>query len=293
MRFDMLEASQGTLPLVYHRPWENKEPTRTFSVQVEGIGTFTDEKAPLPTNPSPKASPGERSADFNLSSPASLPSVFNWCSQGGCTPVRNQGSCGSCWAFATTGVFESAIKIQDGLGRDLSEQYLVSCNTEGWGCNGGWWAFDYFGTEVPPGEPAGGAVYEADFPYQASNVACNPPHPHHEKIASWSYAGGGSSVPAVATLKQAIYTYGPVAVGVCTGSAFHNYSGGVFGIDESSSCPSPSNPISHGVVIVGWDDSRGSSGAWRLKNSWGGYWGESGYMWIEYGTPMWASVPHM
>jgi inhibitor of cysteine peptidase len=181
-------------------------------------------------------------------------------------------------------VVESAIKTQDGVGRSLADQYLVSCNTEGWGCNGGWWAFDYFADKVPPGEPAAGAVYEADFPYQAADVACNPPHPHHEEIASWSYVDSWDSVPSVATLKQAIYDHGPVAAAVCVGSAFHNYDSGVFDTEEGSSCPNPNNPINHGVVLVGWDDTRGSNGAWRLKNSWGAYWGEGGYMWIEYGT---------
>ena len=86
----------------------------------------------------------------------------------------------------------------------------------------------------------------------------------------------------VTTLKQAIYDYGPVSAAICVGYAFHYYDGGVFDTDETSSCP-PGNPVDHGVVLVGWDDNRGSSGAWLLKNSWGPYWGEDGYMWIEYG----------
>ena len=67
-----------------------------------------------------------------------LPSSFNWCDLGACPPVRNQGGCGSCWAFGTVGPLESNILIHGGDAPDLSEQYLVSCNSDGWGCGGGW-----------------------------------------------------------------------------------------------------------------------------------------------------------
>ncbi|MGD2146181.1 MAG: C1 family peptidase, partial [Anaerolineae bacterium] len=285
MRFAMVEAGKGTLPLVYHRPWESKEPLRAFSVQLEGVGAFSGLE-PSPTiraQPTPQAGSSEIADDFNLGATNSLPSAFDWCSQGGCTSVKNQGQCGSCWAFATSGVVESAIKLQDGTTRDLSEQYLVSCNTDEWGCEGGWWAFDYFIDAVPPGEPEAGSVYESDFPYVASNADCNSPHPHHEELVSWSYVGGSGSVPSVSSLKQDIYDHGPVVAGVCTGSAFVGYDDGVFETDESPACPWY-NPVDHAIVLVGWDDNRGSSGAWRLKNSWGSWWGESGYMWIGYGV---------
>ena len=170
-----------------------------------------------------------------------------------------------------------AIKIRDSVTRDLSEQYLISCNTEGWGCRGGFWAHDYHGNRVPPGEPAAGAVYEGDFPYQAADVACNAPHSHHEQISSWSYVSGWG-VPTVSAVKQAIQDHGPVAAGVCVGDAFLNYGGGIFRTDESSACPYGSN---HGVVLVGWDDGEG---VWYLRNSWGPAWGENGYMRIAYGT---------
>ncbi len=285
MQFKVLEAGVSTLPLVYHRPWEEETaPLGSFSIQVEGVGAFIEGPKSLADHrvtATPEPSYGERTITedapgWRLSpSTQSLASSFNWCSQGGCTSVKNQGSCGSCWAFATAGVMESAIKIRDGVGRDLSEQHLVSCNTNGWGCSGGWWAFDYY---VDQGESDDGAVYEADFPYQAADVGCSPPYPHHETITHW----GGASA-SVSGIKQAIQDHGPIAVAVCVGSAFHDYQGGVFQTDESSSCPDD-KPINHGVVLVGWDDSRGSSGAWRLKNSWGSYWGEGGYMWIGYGV---------
>jgi hypothetical protein len=189
--------------------------------------------------------------------------------------VRDQGSCGSCWAFGTVGPLESRILIQDGVSRDLSEQYLVSCNTDGWGCNGGWWAHDYHEWKYPAGEPGPGAVYEADFPYTATDEACNPPHTHYETITDWVYIGNDSSIPATDAIKQAIYTYGPVAAAVCVDSNFQSYTGGVFNPRR------PCNSINHAIVLVGWDDA---DGAWILRNSWGPNWGENGYMRIAYGA---------
>ena len=147
---------------------------------------------------------------------SSLPAALDWCDQGGCTPIKDQRQCGSCWAFATAGVVESSIVIHDGITRDLAEQYLVSCNTQAWGCDGGSAAFDYFVRRAPPLEPGAGAVYEPDFPYVAVDAPCNSPYSHHEKLASWAYVAG-QLYPSVGAIKQAIYDHGPVWVTVCVG----------------------------------------------------------------------------
>lgn len=193
-----------------------------------------------------------------------LPSKWDWRENNGDTPVKNQGNCGSCWAFATVGPLEANIRIKDNKVVDLSEQFLVSCNKNGWGCNGGFWAHDY---HVNPG-----AVLESDFPYQAKEVACKTtPHPY--KIKSYSYVSS-SSMPSVDAIKSAIYNYGPVTAGVTADSYFQSYRSGVFDHDTNAN-------INHGIVLVGWDDSLG---AWILKNSWGTNWGINGYMYIKYGV---------
>lgn len=268
LRFVGLAEGETTLTLVYRRPWEKtEESVDAFSLHVRVVPPFADLTAALPVSAPPAPAVDEDS------SVTALPTSFNWCDQNGCTPIKNQGNCGSCWAFGTVGPLESNIKIKDGLTKDLAEQYLVSCNTDGWGCNGGWWAHDYHQWKIPSGEPDAGAVYEADFPYTASDSPCNPPHPHHEKITSWAYVGSSNGVPPTADIKQAIYDHGPVAAAVCVGTAFQNYSGGIFQTNECTQ-------VNHAIVLVGWDDT---GGYWILRNSWGTSWGESGYMRIKYG----------
>ena len=215
-------------------------------------------------------------ARFNPCTPSlNLPDYFDWRDENGCTPIKNQLNCGSCWAFATVAPLESAILIEDEIEVDLSEQWLVSCNTDGWGCDGGWWAHDYhmWKTDVC-GDT--GAVLESDFPYVGYEAPCNCPYPHEYLVTNWMYIGSSSGVPSVDSLKQAIYDYGPISVGIYANDAFHAYTGGVF-----NSCTT--GPINHGVVLIGWDDNQGSDGVWFLRNSWGTSWGEDGYMKIEYG----------
>ena len=204
-----------------------------------------------------------------------LPSAFDWREFGGCTPVRNQGGCGSCWAFATVGSLESNILIVDGVAVDLSEQWLVSCNGSGWGCDGGWWAHAYheWRTDVCDGT---GAVSEAYFPYVAYDSPCNCPYPHPYTIESWAFIGPEREVADTNAIKQAILEYGPVTAAMYADYTFSAYTGGVFNQGALM-------PPNHGVVLVGWDDSLGAEGAWRLRNGWGSFWGEDGYMWIEYG----------
>lgn len=182
------------------------------------------------------------------------------------TPVRNQGSCGSCWTFGTVGVFESALAVKAGIKTDLSEQYLLSCNTQGYSCNGGWWVHEMH--QNP------GAVPESAFPYAASKVACKSGLPHNYKISSWGYVAGQNATPSYEALKTAIYNYGAVAAAVAVDSYFQSYKGGVFNRVSTAQ-------INHAIVLVGWDDA---SKSLLLRNSWGSGWGEGGYMWITYGS---------
>jgi predicted secreted protein len=269
LRFAAVGKGRATLRLVYARPWETAAaPAKSFSLEVRAAGPSKDVSYPQPAAEEPLAAPA------GGASLTALPSSYNWCSLVGCTPVRDQGNCGSCWAFGTVGSLEQSILIQDAASLDLAEQYLVSCNTDGWGCSGGFWAHDYHEWKFSPPETVAGAVYESEFPYTATDAPCGGPYTHHQPIADWVYIGNSSSVPSTDAIKQAILDHGPVSAAVCVNSAFQSYTDGVF------------NPlgwcftINHAIVLTGWDDSLG---AWRLRNSWGPDWGEDGYMWIAYG----------
>ncbi len=202
-----------------------------------------------------------------------LPPAWNWQDQNGVTAVRDQGACGSCWAFGAIGSFESFLRIDQDTITDLSEQHLVSCNSWGWGCNGGWWPHDML---VNPG-----AVLETDFPYTATDAPCGGPYTYAFQLTGWAYVDGDNKVPTVDKIKEAIYQYGPVCAAVYVGSFFQGYTSGVFDKNEApGDCGcAPSSPVNHAILLTGWDDTKG---AWRLKNSWGTGWGESGYMWIKY-----------
>lgn len=284
--FKGLQAGHTRLTLVYQRPWEaplaaatsvaSTEPTYSLDVHVAGRFSGTYEPS-VPVAESPAAA-------LQGSAVQAAPSHLNLCDPGDgsfsrCTPIKNQESCGSCWAFATVGVFENLLQFGDASRTpDLSEQYLVSCNSRGWGCSGGWDVFDYFvGEYRTPPETAAGAVYEDAFPYQAADVPCGSlPHQHHEKLSSWSRVPSTTYVPPVDALKEAMQSHGPLWVTVCADSGFSWYTGGIF---RGSNC----GGINHAVVLVGWDDN-GGDGYWLLRNSWGPWWGDRGYMRIAYGA---------
>lgn len=183
------------------------------------------------------------------------------------SPIENQGSCGSCWAFSIAATFQDALAIK-GIPRDLSEQYMVSCNPYGYSCNGGF--FEAHNMHMSPK----GGVNQADMPYTATNGSCKPSLTYHEKISSWSYLAGGNK-PSIEDLKAAIYKYGTISVGVSASNSWSSYRGGVF-----NGCQSGNPQLNHAVNLVGWDDAQG---VFIMRNSWGTNWGMSGYGYWPYG----------
>lgn len=204
-----------------------------------------------------------------------LPSSFNWVEQGGVTPVKDQSSCGSCWAFAATAELESHMLIRYGVSLNLSEQQVVSCNSWGAGCGGGWAfaAYDVFQDE--------GAVLEECHPYLAADppaAACR-----QSEFDSYAWITGYRSIANNVTQIKTALLDGPVCTGIDASAAFEAYAGGCF--DE------PGADLNHLVLIVGWDDRAcGGTGAWLIKNSWGPGFGESGYIWVKYGAALVGSA---
>ncbi len=192
----------------------------------------------------------------------SLPAAYT----GYATTPKNQGACGSCWAFAAIGLLESMILKNDGIEVDLAEQHMVNCNPFNWGCGGGFWPNDMLVDT--------GAVYESCYPYTATDAPCVPGCPIAYTIQSWGFVTADWVVPSVEEIKQAIYTYGALQVGVYADRVMQAYVSGVI-----NKCKRNVNYTNHAVMLVGWDDAKG---AWLMKNSWGTGWGENGYCWITY-----------
>lgn len=194
---------------------------------------------------------------------------FDWRTQNGVTPIRNQGGCGSCWAFAAAAAYEGSSVLRSGTsGLNISEQHMVSdCHPDG-DCDGGWWGpvFERYLTE--------GTVDEGAFRYQASNSSCPNLSSLPYRTLNWGYAGPRRAVPTIREIKLALTEHGPLSVGVRVTAGFQAYTGGVFTDSDTRS-------VNHAVTIIGWSDQRG---AWLIKNSWGTMWGDNGYMWIDYDT---------
>lgn len=268
--------------LVYHRPWEaDVTPRMTLKLEFKEGQNKIDLTDPTPE----KEIIGDDEQPLepiDVPHLKGLPSKWDWRDKGIVTEVRDQGSCGSCWAFGTVGIMESALaKAGRGL-KNLSEQFLVSCNTRGWNCSrGGLTASMFHYDTLAKSQTKIGAVTEKAMPYTATDGSCTVALNHPYTLAKWSFIGGTSdwAMPTTQELKDAIYAYGPVMAGVCVGPGWYGYKGGVYGTNDTN-CGTWSN---HYVILVGWDDTQGANGVWIIKNSFGTYWGDKGYMYLPYG----------
>jgi len=214
-----------------------------------------------------------------------LPASFDWRAQGKVTPVRDQSSCGTCWAFGTMASFESRTWIQAGSQNDFSEQNLVCCTDPSWTylplppkgrCSNGGWDFIAVDTLIKKG-----ARLETCDPYNTSTInteAC--------RGCDTSYKATGfrtvceTAAGNEAAIKDAIYNFGPVE------AAFY-YSGGTVYSGYIIHNPGSGSWRNHLICIVGWDDSfsyGGTTGAWIIKNSWGTSAGQDGYYYMTYGS---------
>ena len=197
------------------------------------------------------------------------------------TSVKNQGNCGSCWAFAVVGVLEAMININSNnpnLDYDLSEQFLVSCNGMGWGCNGG-----PAGTEPAEWIRLNGIPDEACFTYRATNADCNLRCSDWANRLKYFRTVDDVCIDADTDKIKLALTEGPVGTALQVGILqLRFYKGGNLG-DWKSGNTDLDMPLNHGVVIVGYDDAR-NGGSWHWKNSWGTGWGEAGYGWMKYGA---------
>jgi C1A family cysteine protease len=197
------------------------------------------------------------------------PATFDWRNLEGIsyvTPVKNQGSCGSCWAFATTAGLESQVMMATGgMPIDLSEQILVSCSGVG-SCSGGSSAAaSSFIRDT-------GLPLESCLQYTATNNLCSNACLNWENdtqsINEWHPASAN-----INDIRNAVYSYGPVIATMYVYNDFYSYRSGVYSYATGSYVGA------HAVLVVGYDDIQQ---AFIVKNSWGSGWGEAGYFMISY-----------
>jgi len=198
-----------------------------------------------------------------------LPDSVDWVAAGAVTPVKNQGQCGSCWSFSTTGALEGRYFINGNPLTSFSEQELVSCDTTNNGCNGGWMddAFAWV-------QNNGGITSEGAYPYVSGegNVpTCSGTGGSVANSAPSGYTDVASG--SVSALMTAVANQ-PCSIAIDASSAnFQNYAGGVY----TAAC---GTSLDHGVLVVGYGTSGGID-YWKVKNSWGPSWGDAGYILIE------------
>jgi len=191
-----------------------------------------------------------------------LPASFSWRGSGAVSPVKDQGTCGSCYAFSFVETLSGAYFLRYKKLMEFSQQYIVDCGTPflNNGCDGG------MVRNVMQLVIKNGIATAKDYPYTAKGGSCQKKPVQSLKAKLVKINSNERD------LMQAIHTYGPVTAGMCASPpSFQHYSGGIY------ECTSAMD-LDHEVTITGWGiDGRGNK-YWEVKNTWGNRWGEDGFL---------------
>jgi len=223
--------------------------TATEFKQLYASGTFADAR---------------QESKLSMRRMYALPDSVDWRNKGAVTPVKDQGQCGSCWAFSTTGALEGFNFVKTGELLSLSEQQIVDCATDNYGCQGGWM------TKAMTYAASNGVELESDYPYTAKDGKCKYAKKKAHKVNSGFDAVTPKSSDA---LKEALVT-APVSIAIeADQDVFQFYKSGVI----SAGCGAN---LDHGVLAVGYQKV-GVLEGFIVKNSWGSDWGVDGYVFIS------------
>jgi len=198
--------------------------------------------------------------------------TWDWRTKGAVSSVKNQGQCGSCWAFSTAATVEGCVVV-DGKGgkgplQDVSEQEIVDCATGNYGCDGGWPQ-----TALKWVESTKGLCSEASYPYTAQTGTCKASGKTPiSKVGNHTIGKSGDEND----LGNNCQKHGPISVCIdASHPSFQSYSSGVY---YEAACSS--SHLDHAVLAVGWGTDSGKQ-YWIVKNSWGTSWGIKGYIWMS------------
>ena len=244
-----------------HKRW-NAVPGQTSTQGINHLTDRTDDEIKMlngfkqmPTITEPQF------VEHDISANAPI----DWRAKGGVTPVKNQGQCGSCWSFSTTGSMEGAHFVATGELLSLSESNLVDCSWLNHGCNGGMMDLAFRYAESNPLET------EAEYPYVAKTglFACKYKK-DLGKVQVKSYVDVPRQNPD--QLKAAL-NKGPVSVAIeADKPVFQQYKSGVI---TSDAC---GTSLDHGVLVVGWGNDATAGDYFIVKNSWSAAWGDNGFV---------------
>jgi len=213
-----------------------------------------------------------------------VPAAWDWRQHGAVTPVKDQGQCGSCWAFSATEEVESAWLRAGQEQLILAPQQTVDCDTGDNGCGGGDTISAYAYMETA------GLETEAAYPYVSGNSGSAGTCAYNKNavkvhIANYSYATPGCNDACSNQDEQLLQTnlYEVAPVSVCVdASVWQSYTGGV--LDSSSGCQNAYSALDHCVQLVGYGlDPVTKEKYWLVRNSWNTSWGENGYIRLKFG----------
>ncbi|XP_067824762.1 procathepsin L-like [Heptranchias perlo] len=246
---------------------EHSMGKHTFTVGMNQFGDLTTEEFRQLLNASSKKEADNSTCKmFTAQENVELPPTVDWRPKGYITPVKDQGQCGSCWAFSTTGVLEGQVFKKTGKLISLSEQYLMDCSRAvgNAGCNGGSVMAGFLFIKEK------GIASEKSYPYTAKDGDCT--FNQNDIVATCK---GVKQIPknSEADLAAAVAMVGPISAGIdAEHRSFMLYKSGIFYEPHCSPVK-----LDHGILVVGYG-TENQKPFWIVKNSWGANWGNKGYV---------------